>query len=264
MKRLFALLAAAGGVWWLARQNRRTAMLEQQLLELENLEHQREADRALLAGILTHELRSPIAAVLGYQELLADGVLGPLDPRARDAVDRIARATRQLRTLADGIDAISADGAFASDQEDIERADPADILRTSIADATPDALLRGTRIDLHCNTTVPLITSPARVQRILELVFHASFKTSSGPLQAAVHSEDDCAVFEIHGAAIPPHATATLADSAAVRDGTTLRLLMAHRMAQTLGGSTTVAHAAGASVIRVVIPARIDEGIVAG
>ena len=44
-----------------------------------------------LFGVVAHELRSPIAAILGYEELLTEGLLGTVDDRAREALE-IGRA----------------------------------------------------------------------------------------------------------------------------------------------------------------------------
>jgi signal transduction histidine kinase len=245
---------AAGALWWLASRERRATRLERQLRELEERTRLHAANRSSIDSILTHELRSPIAAVLGYQELLADGVLGPLDPRARDAVDRIARATRQLRTLTDGLDALTAD-IPAPDDEEFEDVDPGSILRDAVAEAAPDATLRGTSIDLEPSADGQLRMSSALVQRILDLAIQAAIRvTPAGLLRASVHVDKGDAVFEIRGAALPFGQSSALDDSQAIRDGATLRLLMAHRMARSMGGRVHILRSESAPVIRIDIP----------
>ena len=34
-----------------------------------------------MLGVLAHEMRTPIAAILGYQELLSDGIFGEIEQR---------------------------------------------------------------------------------------------------------------------------------------------------------------------------------------
>jgi signal transduction histidine kinase len=256
MRASIPLLAvvAAGVLWWLARRERHANRLERKLTDMEERARVEVANRSSLDSILTHELRSPIAAVLGYQELLADGVLGPLDPRARDAVDRIARATRQLRTLTDGLDALTAD-IPAPDAEEFQDVDPSSMLRDAVAEASPDATLRGTSIDFHSSANGHMRMSPALVQRILDLAIQAAIRvTPAGLLRASVDVDQGHAVFEIRGAALPVAPAGALDDSQAIRDGATLRLLMAHRMARSLGGRVYIVRSESAPVIRIDIP----------
>ena len=73
----------------------------------------READEPIrgrgLIDVVAHELRTPLAAILGYQELMADGLYGPLPKGIDDAVHRIGRSARQLLSLVDGLDLLDAD-----------------------------------------------------------------------------------------------------------------------------------------------------------
>lgn len=43
-----------------------------------------------------HDLRAPLATIIGYQELLADGTYGEIDTEAEEAVARIGEAAEQL------------------------------------------------------------------------------------------------------------------------------------------------------------------------
>ena len=60
-------------------------------------------------AVLGHELRTPVAAILGYQELLEDGTLGPIPAAAAEALRRVRFAASQLITLIDAVEG-SADG----------------------------------------------------------------------------------------------------------------------------------------------------------
>lgn len=46
-----------------------------------------------------HELRTPLTGILGYQELLEEGVYGEIDPRGQEAVRRIGSAGSELLSL---------------------------------------------------------------------------------------------------------------------------------------------------------------------
>ena len=50
-------------------------------------------------GIATHELKTPINVIMGYAQLLTEGVYGSLEPKQRDALATIERQTRALDRL---------------------------------------------------------------------------------------------------------------------------------------------------------------------
>ncbi len=52
---------------------------------------------------VSYELRSPLTNIIGFAELLAQEVTGPLNPRQRDYVDHIATSSAQLDTIVDDI-----------------------------------------------------------------------------------------------------------------------------------------------------------------
>lgn len=63
--------------------------MARQLSELERL-------RAEFVGIASHELKTPINVILGYLELLQDGIYGELSPKQREI---LATLTKQANTL---------------------------------------------------------------------------------------------------------------------------------------------------------------------
>ncbi len=91
----------------LALQNARfyeATARQAQILE-EALRRQEELDRMkdeMLQNI-SHELRTPIALVMGYAEMLRDGSLGPVPEQQTEAIDIIARRSIMLRDLVENI-----------------------------------------------------------------------------------------------------------------------------------------------------------------
>ncbi len=59
-----------------------------------------EAKTQLLANV-SHELRTPLSVVIGYQQLLQEGVFGDLPPAAEDPLSRVMVYSRMLLTLID-------------------------------------------------------------------------------------------------------------------------------------------------------------------
>jgi signal transduction histidine kinase len=53
--------------------------------------------------VMSHELRTPLAAIMGYQELLADGITGPITEAQGQQLGRIKASARHLLSLIDEI-----------------------------------------------------------------------------------------------------------------------------------------------------------------
>jgi len=52
---------------------------------------------------MSHDLRTPIAAIVGYSELLADGIVGDLSTKQQEMVERIAQVAAHLSELVNDI-----------------------------------------------------------------------------------------------------------------------------------------------------------------
>ena len=54
-------------------------------------------------AVMSHELRTPLSAIMGYQELLADGITGPINEQQSQQLGRIKASARHLLSLIDEI-----------------------------------------------------------------------------------------------------------------------------------------------------------------
>jgi signal transduction histidine kinase len=145
-----------------------------------------------LLAVLAHEMRTPIAAILGYQELLVEGIYGKVDERGKEPLDRIAYSARQLLHLIDGVQEISDPGAKLNRQRDPFEA--AAVLRASVAAARADATGRGIQINADVPDSLPVICADSdRFGRAIDLALAAAIKASPGAtlaLTAAVHDRE--------------------------------------------------------------------------
>jgi len=102
------------------------------LRKAELLEQAQIADRAKSRFLATvsHELRTPLTALAGYEELLADQVLGPLSDNQLDVLERMRSVTQHLAAVIEEV------LAFSSLDEGRETMRPTDFLAADLVRAT--------------------------------------------------------------------------------------------------------------------------------
>lgn len=189
-----------------------------------------------LFGIVAHELRSPIAAILGYEELLSEGLLGQVDDRAREALARIRSSARQLLTLTEGMQELSGRDAPRPVAEPL---DHAALLRGMCERATAEAEARRVTIDVgHVpDEPVPGTGDPQLIDVMLDAACGAALKTSAGrSIQPTVTPDEARIVYRLAHTGVD----AGLLGQSAIASGAALRLRIAHGFATRVGGSLRV------------------------
>lgn len=149
-------------------------------------------DISELLGVLAHEMRTPIAAILGYQELLSEGIYGTVDERGQEPLERIAHSARQLLHLIDGVQEISSPPEKRLSVH-VEPFEPSDVLRICLENAQADATGRNVKLETSIPDGLPTIVGDAdRFCRAIDLALAASIKTSHGAtLHVAADQGDD-------------------------------------------------------------------------
>jgi signal transduction histidine kinase len=133
-----------------------------------------------LLTVLAHEMRTPIAAILGYQELIIEGIYGDVDERGKEPLDRIAYSARQLLHLIDGVQEITMppNKRLSSHSEEFQ---PTPLLRACLAHAHADAIGRNVVLSAAVPDDLPrLHGDPERFCRAIDLAVAAAIKSSYG------------------------------------------------------------------------------------
>jgi len=78
---------------------KRTAELE---IQTDKAKQANEAKSHFLAN-MTHELRTPITAILGYSSIMNDEILGEVTPQQREGLSAIIRSSEHLKSLIDDV-----------------------------------------------------------------------------------------------------------------------------------------------------------------
>lgn len=208
----------------------------------DRLREREEAARRELFAVLAHELRSPIGAILGFEELLSEGIMGELPPATDDALARIRGSARQLLDLVSGLTDLAGDDrdppALASEAVDAEA-----LVGTVLHALQPEAAGRGAAIHRATDGRLPTITTdPERARRAVQLALMAAIKTTAGgTLTLHTSAGPDELTFRITGSRLhaerdDPDRSLHAADHAHLT-GAGLRIGMARTAAASLGGA---------------------------
>jgi signal transduction histidine kinase len=222
---------------------------------------------------ISHELRTPMNAILGYTTLMGEGVYGPVNAEQRDHLGRVRSSGQQLLGLIEELLGY----ARIEAGEAVVRPEPVglvDVLEQSLVLVRPLAALKGlhVRVDGPAEP-VELHTDPRKLRQVLvNLLANAVKFTDEGEVVVLLRVEGRepavRVVIEVTdtGRGITPEAQAHVfdpfwqADPASTESGGSsgLGLSVARQLARLLGGDVIVARSApgDGSTFVVSLPAR--------
>ena len=139
------------------------------LWKAELLEQAQAADRAKSRFLATvsHELRTPLTALAGYEELLADQVIGPLSESQLDVLERMRSVTQHLASVIEEV------LAFSSLDEGRETVRPTDFLAADLVRATAaviEPLARQKRLEFSVSVPDAPIRMTSDVDKVRQVL----------------------------------------------------------------------------------------------
>jgi signal transduction histidine kinase len=147
------------------------------------------ADRAKMRFLATisHEFRTPLTALTGYSELLADQVIGPLSEQQLDIIERMCSVTQHLSMM---IEEVLAYTSLEAGHETVRASEflAADLVRSVASSSEALAHQKGLVIRWSAPTTPIRVTSDIdKVRQVLtHLVGNAIKFTDEGEVVLAV------------------------------------------------------------------------------
>jgi signal transduction histidine kinase len=231
-----------------------------------------EAQRANLAkgdflAMMSHDLRTPINATLGYVDLMAMEIRGPLTEEQRHDLERMRRSQRALLALVNEVlDFTSVEAGRAEC-----RRDPL-ALRDVVGDVTPIvealAVQRSVRFEVAPVPDVVAIGDRDRVRQVLlNLLSNAvKFTDAGGSVRLTSEVAGDRVRIDVTdtGRGIPSDRLASVFEpfvqvdrdqQAASREGVGLGLAIARELARAMGGDLTAESEVGkGSTFRLELP----------
>lgn len=215
-------------------------------------------DLSHIMGVLGHELRTPLAAILGYYELLAEGIYGDIDDRQHEAVQRIGQSAHQLLALIDGLQELATGTSSADDES--EPFDAAATLRSVRDRLDSYAASRNVTVEVEAPESSIVNGSEARFTRVFDMVLAAAIKTSDGAvLRARLETEPTLVRLVIDGTGLdlqrddPAHVHTTV--NGRMLTGAALRLAIADRAAELAGGRLALSPQSGDVCVIIELPA---------
>jgi PAS domain S-box-containing protein len=217
-----------------------------------------------MAG-LSHELRTPLHSILGYTELLLDGVAEPLGEKSLRFVKSIRASALHQAELVDDILSIAKPGRsrqFTPADLVVE-----DVVLECVAMISERARANGLRVLVEVAPGARIFTDRSKLSQILiNLLGNAVKFTQHGEVTVAVHKEDERVTFEVRdtGCGIAPSELphifepfwqGSAGELRGGREGTGLGLSMVQRLVEILGGDVTVeSREREGSTFRVALP----------
>ena len=246
----------ASGVVVLVQDVTERVVREQELRDaLHHAESGSQAKSDFLAS-MTHELRTPLAAIVSYMDVLEGEMAGPVAPLQKRYLGRVRTAARHLIDI---IGEILTFSRIEAGKEEVasEVVDVAALARSVGELFEPQAMQKRVALTVVADPDPLMLgTDPTKLRQILiNLVGNAMKFTDAGQVTLRVSRADDRAVFAVHDTG--PGITAadlgrifdpfTQVDQSLRRSkgGTGLGLPVSRRLAHLLGGDLSVESAAG-------------------
>lgn len=217
---------------------------------------------------MSHELRTPLNSIIGYSELILDGMYGPLTEKQQDRLEKVHRNGKNLLALINDILDLSKIEAGRMELDLQEVAVP-EVIEQVMSVVQPLAQEKGLILQSKIAPNLrPVKADPDRLRQIiLNLLSNAVKFTAEGSVavEAGVSSDGRCLELKVidSGIGIAPELHEVIfdefrqADSTSTREfgGTGLGLAISRRLSRLHGGDIIVESASGkGSTFTVTIP----------
>jgi signal transduction histidine kinase len=194
---------------------------------------------------LAHELRTPLAAIMGFADAMREGAFGPLSERYRDCAQSICDAGAHMQSLIETLYSVDAPGQGPGRKTSC---DMAALVRATADLFSEEARRRALSIAVTAPAQLPVVADPLSIRQILiNLIANAlRFSSTGGAVQVALELDhDDVVLSVVNTGAI----NGTEADAA--RGGRGLGLRLVRRLCADHGGVTALYEIEGGRVIAV-------------
>lgn len=207
--------------------------------------------KSAFIGDMSHELRTPLNSLIGYADLIAGGVAGPVTQKQTEMLGRLKASALHLLALITQILDFSRTEAGRIEVRH-ESIDAGALAREAATLVEPLVHQKGVAFTLHVpDDPIELETDPGLFKQILINLLNNAMKfTDAGEIRLVleVDGKDLLCTVQDTGIGIPPDQLQRIfepfhqadADGKRPTEGTGLGLTVSRRLARLLGGDLTV------------------------
>jgi signal transduction histidine kinase len=213
--------------------------------------------KSVFLAMMSHELRTPLTAIIGYEELLADGLSGPITPDQQIALERIRQSANHLLALIEQVLTLT-NIELKGETVQVERFTLGQLVRSVAVLISPLASEKRLSFKVEVDGEESIVESdPLRLKQILvSLLGNAVRFTDRGSVALQVTRTKEALMFEVRdtGMGIRPEDLQRIFEpfwqveqrSTRKVGGSGLGLTVAQRTAKLLGGEIAVESYPGA------------------
>ena len=220
---------------------------------------------------MSHELRTPLNSVLGFTEMMADGLYGPLPEKAKSALVKVqANGKHLLGLINDVLDLSKIEaGQLTLSLDDYSLGQ---LVSTVVTGTEPLARAKGLEMTASVPPALPIGRGDERrlTQVVINLVGNAIKFTDAGSVEIVGRSVDGFFEIDVHdtGPGIAPDNEKRIFEefqqiddsSTRTKGGTGLGLAISRRIVEMHGGTLTVRSVVGeGSTFTMSVPVRVEE-----
>lgn len=178
----------------------RTEELQQAVLEL----RQANALKSQFLATMSHELRTPLNSVIGFSQMMADELVGPLNPKQKEYLGHILSSARHLlRLISDILDLSRIEqGRLSLELQEVLLQE---VVASAEAKVAPQVEAAGLTLLVESDPATPSVQAdPARVSEVLDnLLSNAiKFTPEGGTIWVRLQAADGMALMEVEDTGI--------------------------------------------------------------
>jgi signal transduction histidine kinase len=215
-------------------------------------------------AVMGHELRTPLTAIIGYANLLDEGLAGPQSQEGKNYVDRIRASGWHLVGLIDAV-LLYTSGKTPAEGVEQQRVEVAELVRTTAQMFEEEAQRKSLALHVAAGEPAWVISDLRKLRQIIiNLLDNALKFTEQGQVDVRVHAREQTVVIDIIDTGIgigPAHMEHIFeafqqvdATHTRTRGGMGLGLALTRQLADQIGAQLTAKSSLEGSTFTITLP----------